>query len=619
MLIEATVKDVEDLGVVGPCFGHAGDGNFHCILPIMADDSEEYIEKVHQVNDNLIQRTLKVGGTCTGEHGVGYGKMKYLEQQYGSGAVRMMESIKTSLDPNGIMNPGKVVQCKGSSSRNSGQRREFSSDASTLTRRERLLDAARHREGDVINPLPVFPLESKHFGDHLLLSDRNNNTPRDFHKTICDLIRNAKERISLASLYIGPAASRDNQPEEAELLEVLSKVSLNKKDLPIKIVLDQNRGLRPVPISNSASTTSSAKSVAQAINDQVHLFQVLPNPLDTMLPNPLNEVAGVFHIKAYIVDDNLILSGANLSQEYFHDRQDRYLWIQNGGNGLVDFYADLVELLCKHSYTYGFDARNEEETLKSPSMARHEFVEEVSLHFQDAAPVPARDLLSMNDVVAFGIPTFFAPESFLRGSDPKFVSDTEATLSLLKAGADHHDTLQLSSAYLNPSATMVSMLKQFDSLQLLTAGRLSHGFKPKDKAGNKGKDWIPTVFDHLAEDTLDAMPAASLYHWERDGWTFHAKGIWLREGKNSDNQVAAAIVGSSNFGERSFVRDMESNLILVFPPEGEVGKDDTVARSFGKDWDDLVAYSKEVQDPKADSAPLPWYIGLSFPFIKSFF
>ena len=99
----------EELGVVGPCFGHAGDGNFHCILPVLEEDSEDYTSRIHQVNENLIKRTLDVGGTCTGEHGVGYGKVKYLERQYGTGAVTMMRRIKESIDPHDIMNPGKVV------------------------------------------------------------------------------------------------------------------------------------------------------------------------------------------------------------------------------------------------------------------------------------------------------------------------------------------------------------------------------------------------------------------------------------------------------------------------------------------------------------------------------
>jgi len=110
-IIDETVKDVEETGVVGVSFGHAGDGNFHCILPVAeeTDECEEYMARVHGVHERIIRRTLAAGGTCTGEHGVGYGKIKYLGDQYGPGAVHMMELVKKSLDPNNILNPGKVV------------------------------------------------------------------------------------------------------------------------------------------------------------------------------------------------------------------------------------------------------------------------------------------------------------------------------------------------------------------------------------------------------------------------------------------------------------------------------------------------------------------------------
>ena len=78
-VLTATARDVKEFGVVGPCFGHAGDGNFHCILPMLENDSDEYRKNVFQVNANLIERAMNVGGTCTGEHGVGYGKKKYLK------------------------------------------------------------------------------------------------------------------------------------------------------------------------------------------------------------------------------------------------------------------------------------------------------------------------------------------------------------------------------------------------------------------------------------------------------------------------------------------------------------------------------------------------------------
>jgi D-lactate dehydrogenase (cytochrome) len=108
-LIEATAADVLEQGVVGPCFGHASDGNLHCILPVRDDDSEEYLDRLQSVQSNLIDRTLSAGGTCTGEHGIGYGKIRYLERQYGPGAVGAMMAIKRSLDPRNIMNPGKIV------------------------------------------------------------------------------------------------------------------------------------------------------------------------------------------------------------------------------------------------------------------------------------------------------------------------------------------------------------------------------------------------------------------------------------------------------------------------------------------------------------------------------
>ena len=108
-LVQATADDVEELKLIATCFGHAGDGNFHCILPVLPDDSPEYMERIMTLSDRLVHRTLAVGGTCTGEHGVGYGKIKYLTQQYNEGTINMMRHIKQALDPLNLMNPGKIV------------------------------------------------------------------------------------------------------------------------------------------------------------------------------------------------------------------------------------------------------------------------------------------------------------------------------------------------------------------------------------------------------------------------------------------------------------------------------------------------------------------------------
>jgi D-lactate dehydrogenase (cytochrome) len=110
-LIAATVEDVQSSSVVGPCFGHAGDGNMHCILPVCPEDhTTGYFDRVQGIRERLAERALAAGGTVTGEHGVGSGKMQYLERQYGKGALQMMKKIKSVLDPLNIMNPGKVLK-----------------------------------------------------------------------------------------------------------------------------------------------------------------------------------------------------------------------------------------------------------------------------------------------------------------------------------------------------------------------------------------------------------------------------------------------------------------------------------------------------------------------------
>jgi D-lactate dehydrogenase (cytochrome) len=106
--ILATKADIEAVGVIAPLVGHVGDGNFHLVILCDPDDPED-VAKAKTVAKHTVQNALAVGGTCTGEHGVGIGKMAYLEQEHGD-ALEVMRTIKRALDPQNIMNPGKVVK-----------------------------------------------------------------------------------------------------------------------------------------------------------------------------------------------------------------------------------------------------------------------------------------------------------------------------------------------------------------------------------------------------------------------------------------------------------------------------------------------------------------------------
>lgn len=101
-----TQADIAEHGFLAPIVGHAGDGNFH-VLILFDDKDPDDVARAEDFVARLNARALAMGGTCTGEHGIGQGKMSFLEQELGD-AVDLMRSIKTSLDPDNIFNPGKI-------------------------------------------------------------------------------------------------------------------------------------------------------------------------------------------------------------------------------------------------------------------------------------------------------------------------------------------------------------------------------------------------------------------------------------------------------------------------------------------------------------------------------
>ena len=105
--IEDTRADLAKAKLMGPILGHVGDGNFHAVLLIDETDTDE-VRRAKAASHRMVERSLALGGTSTGEHGIGMGKLDYMEAEHG-GAWRMMGTLKRALDPSNIMNPGKLV------------------------------------------------------------------------------------------------------------------------------------------------------------------------------------------------------------------------------------------------------------------------------------------------------------------------------------------------------------------------------------------------------------------------------------------------------------------------------------------------------------------------------
>ena len=105
-MIEFARQKLTEYRLNGPVFGHAGDGNFHVGIFYNPEDPDEKA-RAQAANDAIVFQALELGGTATGEHGVGLGKIKFMQAEHGA-SYELMRQIKRLLDPNGILNPGKI-------------------------------------------------------------------------------------------------------------------------------------------------------------------------------------------------------------------------------------------------------------------------------------------------------------------------------------------------------------------------------------------------------------------------------------------------------------------------------------------------------------------------------
>jgi len=331
-----------------------------------------------------------------------------------------------------------------------------------------------------------------------------------------------------------------------------------------------------------------------------------------------------------------------LSEEYFTNRLDRYMSFTNGGGGLVDFYAELCDVMCKYASKYDenwHDSASLTSLLPSDNVfTKKQLLEDSLIHLFNGERFDSTNTDNSPKAVAYAVPTFQMPESFL-GRQLRFPSDAHTTRNLLQSALDNETSLsvRLSSAYLNLTPNLLSTLRKFgksktdrliddaavddnSSVYILTAGMISHGFAKRQKTSKRSngivsriKDSIPDAFlsivNKIAELIVDRGGKVLLY--ERAGWTFHAKGLWIatdeqqsrvrhkqREIIHDPSSLVSTIIGSGNYGARSEDLDVESNLVLVFndltDPSGEESSLE-VKRKIAEEWNDMCRHSNELK------------------------
>lgn len=375
---------------------------------------------------------------------------------------------------------------------------------------------------------------------------------------LLDNVARARHRIVLTTLYVG------NGPQERSLLDALAGALRARPALSVHVVLDAIRGVR--------GHNNSAVMLRPLVDEFGDRFVVsmyhtpqLNGLLKAIAPQRYSEAIGVFHMKLFTFDDeSVILSGANMSEAYFTNRQDRYVQLSQC-QSLVKYFRSVVDTIGKLSYR--LNARGETvwmqslpEPTKTPDAfvdAAHEMlVRHLDLSLGDAETDDSR----ANTTIAF--PSLQMGQLGIRHD--QFV--TQRLLETPKGSS-----MAFMSPYFNvPSSLREHMMNAHGSSSLCEGDMEIYTASPEANGwyGASGPaSYIVPAYSELERDFFNHIAKHNQDHririreYSRADWTFHGKGMWYTP--PGEALPAATLVGSSNAGQRSFDRDVEAQLVLI--------------------------------------------------------
>ncbi|KAM4692459.1 CDP-diacylglycerol--glycerol-3-phosphate 3-phosphatidyltransferase, mitochondrial isoform 1-T2 [Rhinophrynus dorsalis] len=415
-----------------------------------------------------------------------------------------------------------------------------------------------HRFQWIGNLVPEFGISSS--------SVKVLSTPTEFYQVMKSQVKTARKRIIMASLYLGTGRL------EQELVDCIEETlrCTDSSDLQVSILLDFTRGSR-----GRKNSRTMLLPLLRRFPDRVRvsLFHTpnLRGLLRLLTPERFNETIGLQHMKVYLFDDNVILSGANLSDSYFVNRQDRYVLLQ-GCKEVADFFSELVGAVGDISLQLNpDDSVQAEEGMEHPyqgnkskyceaasrrvmgviETARRRQCEQHSASFQSGQPASETEPPD----------TWVYP---LVQMKPFGIQIDELVTETLLTEAERGDQLYLTTGYFNLTQGYMDLLlgTRANYNILLASPEVNGFFGARGVAGA-----IPAAYVHIERQFFNEVcrrrqqSRVKLQEYSRDLWTFHAKGLWLYPA--GSNLPCLSLIGSPNFGYRSVHRDLETQIALV--------------------------------------------------------
>jgi len=364
--------------------------------------------------------------------------------------------------------------------------------------------------------------------------------PKEFFEELCRRIDTAKRRVSLSVLYFG-TGQRETELRR-RLLEAL------RRGVEVRIYMDEGRGLR-----GSKHQKDCVSFFDDLRDDGLKIFLV-PSPgrhglYGMVLPDRINELVGVYHAKAMIFDDEIIVTGANIGDTYLHSRIDRYYVFRVPD--LVEQFSGFFRALEPFCFEPFNPEAERDESLGSKK--REKGLAEAILSWTRPRNTGFAELdppRTGHDTVLY----------FSAQFKDIVTHDFETMLKVLKTRGD----LRLSTAYINfPAEYTEAMLNRPANFapNVLMAASSANSFKT-DRGVEK---YICLSYEYNALRFTKQTPAATVQQWvpPEAGMSFHAKGLWLDTHRQNGSPLSFSVVGSSNHGMRANTRDLEASVTIA--------------------------------------------------------
>lgn len=393
--------------------------------------------------------------------------------------------------------------------------------------------------------------------------------PAIFYQTLKKKITRAKTRVFLSSLYIGRY--------QDDLIDCISRAMDKNPKLRVEILVDYLRSTRDAPGDSTASLLASlASDFGDRIDIRLYHTPKLHGLNEMLMPKRFNEGFGLQHMKIYGFDNEVMLSGANLSEDYFTNRQDRYYLFHS--RSISDYYHAVQKAVGSLSFKL-LPANNKQHFLLQwptsneacdPLVNVEMFIKDCNRVLRPVLKTHCGTKPLQADAVKNPDTVVYAVSSFVPLLKPDFSTEKPAILRIMSFLEDKNSSFTFTAGYFNMHKDLLDRISHsLASGRIITAAPQANSFY-RSKGVSK---YVPDAYLYNAKKFISKITKLhkkdliKLLEWQNGvihhpgGWSYHAKGIWVN--LPNEKEPSISVVGSSNYTKRAYSLDLETNAVII--------------------------------------------------------